>query len=109
MCIIVDANSLHNLTGPTENGKPVLQWLLRGRGGLIVGGKLKRELVRGGFTETMIVLDQAGRLKRLDDGKVDELTKKIQAEGKCCSNDFHVIAAAIISGCRLLYTRDKAL
>lgn len=109
MCIIVDANSVHELKRPTEDGKPVIKWLLSARGGLIVGGKLKRELARSGFGPTMVVLDQAGQLKKLDDAGVDNMAQKITTDGKCCSNDHHIIAAAIISGCRLLFSKDKNL
>ena len=109
MCIIIDANSLYDLKRPTEDGKPVLNWLLRGKGGLVVGGKLKREMMRAGFEQTMITLDRAGRLKKLDDSGVDDLAKEITDKGKCRSNDGHVIAAACLSGCRLLFSKDKNL
>lgn len=109
MCIIVDADSAHHLSNLTEHGKPVMRWLLKGRGGLVVGGEIKRELTKGGLRETMVILDQAGRLKKLDDKKVDDLAKEIKKSGKCQSNDHHVIAVALISGCRLLYSSDQAL
>lgn len=109
MCIIVDADSAHHLSNLTEHGKPVMRWLLKGRGGLIVGGDVKRELAKGGLRETMVVLNQAGRLKQLDDKKVDDLAKDIKQSGKCRSNDQHVIAVAMISGCRLVYSSDQAL
>lgn len=109
MCIIVDANSVHHLKGQTDDGRPVLSWMLRGRGGLVVGGKVKRELIKAGLTDTMVVLDQAGRLKRLDDKKVDDLAEEIAKSGKCRSNDSHIIAAAILSKCRLLFSGDRNL
>jgi hypothetical protein len=109
MCIIVDANSAHHVAKQTEDGKPVVKWLLKGRGGLIVGGKIKRELDRAGFGPTMLVLDRAGRLKKLDDSQVDDLAAKITKGGSCRSNDGHVLAVAIMSGCRLLFTKDQDL
>jgi hypothetical protein len=109
MCIIVDADSVHHVAKSTDDGKPVVKWLLKGRGGLIVGGKIKRELDRAGFGPTMLVLDRAGRLKQLNDSHVDELAKKITQGGKCKSNDTHVIAAAIMSGCRLVFSKDQDL
>lgn len=107
MCIIVDANAARDLSLPTDDGRPVLNWLLRGKGALIVGGLLKRELGRGGLRATLVVLNQAGRLHSLDDDKVRKVADKI--EKHCCSDDCHVVAAAILSGCRLLFTKDKNL
>jgi hypothetical protein len=60
MCIIVDANAICDLSGPTDDGKPVLRWLLTNKGAVIVGGKLKRELHRGGMGATLAELDRAG-------------------------------------------------
>jgi rRNA-processing protein FCF1 len=107
MCIIVDANVVRDLSAPTEDGKPILNWLLRGRGALIVGGHLKQELNRAGLRSTLVTLDQAGRLRRLNDAKVQEMSNRI--DQKCRSNDCHVVAAALVSGCRLIFTRDKNL
>jgi hypothetical protein len=107
MCIIVDANAARDLSAPTDDGKPVLQWLLKGRGALIVGGQLKRELGRGGLRQTLVVLGQAGRLHQLDDDKVQSVATKIKND--CCSNDCHVVAIAIVSRCRLIFTKDQNL
>jgi rRNA-processing protein FCF1 len=108
MCIIADANVLGDLNTPSEDGEPVMNWLLKGRGALIIGGYLKRELERSRkLCATLVVLDQAGRLHRLNDEKVKGVAEKI--EKGCCSDDSHVVAAAIISGCRLVFTKDQAL
>jgi hypothetical protein len=108
MCIIVDANVINDLNKPTEDGAPILRWLLTGGGGLIVGGKLKSELARSSKLQaTMVTLSQAGKLHKLNDEKVKAVAEGIQAD--CCSNDCHVIAAAVISGCRLIFSRDQNL
>jgi predicted nucleic acid-binding protein len=107
MCIIVDANAARDLSAPTDDGRPVLEWLLKGRGGLIIGGLLKRELGRSGMRDTLVVLGRAGRLHNIDDAQVQSVATKI--ERKCCSNDCHVVAAAIVSGCRLIFSRDQNL
>jgi hypothetical protein len=107
MCIIVDASVMGDLAAPTDDGKPVLNWLLRGKGGLIVGGHLTTELARSSrLRATFVVLNQAGRLHRLDDSKVREVTEQIKTRDVCCSDDWHLIAVTIISGCRLIFTRD---
>ena len=108
MCIIIDANVINDLNTPTEDGKPILKWLLTGKGGLIVGGRLRGELSRSSkMRSTMVALNQAGKLHSLDDEAVLAETKKIQTS--CHSNDPHVLAAAVISGCRLIFSRDKDL
>jgi hypothetical protein len=108
MCIIIDANAVGDLSAPTDDGKPVLKWLLKGKGRLIIGGRLKLELARTGLlTRTLAVLDQAGRLKRLDDEKVRSMAASIA--NLCCSNDSQVVAVALLSGCRLIYTKDHNL
>jgi rRNA-processing protein FCF1 len=109
MCIIIDANCVHHVVRLTDDGKPVVRWLLKGKGGLVVGGKIKRELSRAGFGPTMIVLSRAGRLKQLDDDAVDGLEKKIKEQGRCKSNDPHVLAVAVMSGCRLVFSNDQDL
>ena len=111
MCIIVDANSSHELVHGSEDGAPVLRWLLhpKRRSGLIVGGQLVKELVRAGFTETLAVLSQAGRLHRIPDPVVDARATKLRDTGSCVSNDQHVVALALESGCETVFTKDKAL
>ena len=40
---------------------------------------------------------------------MDEREKELNEEGRCHSNDTHVIALAQITGARLLYSNDKDL
>ena len=67
--MIVDANSAHELSLNTVDGKPVLRWLLspKERCGLVLGGKLVAELAKAGLRSTLIELSRAGRLHRLED------------------------------------------
>lgn len=108
MCIITDANVLGDLNRKTDDAIPILRWLLTDKGGLIIGGYLKTELERSTkFRVTLVELSRAGRLHKLDDGRVSTVAARIASE--CCSDDCHVVAAAIISGCRLVFTRDQEL
>jgi hypothetical protein len=109
MCIIIDANAAHDLKNATPDGKPVLSWLLRGRGGLVAGGKLTRELVSAGLDGTLVTLARAGRFHRVPDDDVDSTQATLREQGLCRSNDLHVLAVAIVSGCRLIFTRDREL
>lgn len=108
MCIIIDACVINDLNTPTEHGAPILKWLLTGGGALIVGGKLRKELSRSKkLMATMVTLSRAGKLHNLDDEAVQKVSDKIKPN--CHSNDPHVIAAALASGCRLIFSRDRNL
>lgn len=110
MCIIIDANVVGDMNQPSEHGKPVIKWLLTGGGALIVGGELRRELsVSGKMRETLVTLSRAGKLHNLDDAKVKAKAEEIKARRICKSNDPHVIATALLSGCRLIFSRDRGL
>jgi hypothetical protein len=109
VCIIVDANSAQDIKARSDDGAPILNWLLKEQSGLVVGGKLLRELVRCGLEPTLTVLSQAGRLHRIDDGKIQPVQEKLMKDGKCHSDDQHVLALAIVSGCRLIFSKDKNL
>lgn len=108
MCIILDANCLHDLVNRSEAGLPVLEWLLnpRKQAGLIVGGKLYDELRRAGFgrrfIETLTVLSQAGRLHRFTGPQIERVTDELERGGECKSNDAHVVALALVSECNLV-------
>ena len=45
----------------------------------------------------------------MTDETVDDHAAGLRGEGVCRSNDLHVIALALVSGARLLYTNDRAL
>ncbi len=111
MCIIVDANSANDLSNRTADGEPVLRWLLnpKQRAGLILGGKLAIELDKAGFRATLAVLSRAGRLHRVPAGVLARREQALSAAGTCVSNDVHVVALALSSGCNLVFTRDAQL
>ena len=111
MCIIVDANSAHDLSNRTADGEPVLRWLLnpKQRAGLILGGKLAAELDKAGFRTTLAVLSRAGRLHRIADDILRRREEELAAQGSCVSNDPHVVALALITGCTLVFTKDRQL
>lgn len=112
MCAIIDACVSHELIGPrtTEVGRYFRRWLNRRRGKLIVGGKLLKELGKNSNVKQWISSALAsGIAKRIPDDPVGNLTNQLEARGICISNDPHVIALAIISGSRLLYTTETDL
>ena len=110
MCAILDANAASAVFGRDRGGaaEEFFEWINSGRGSLVVGGKLRREL--GKIAACDVWLQQAtlaGRARNVDDRRVDELASEL--ERQCLSDDPHVIALAKISGARLLYTNDSNL
>lgn len=112
MCAIVDANVAHQVFGPDrpEAGVEFFKWLSSGKGRLVAGGKLRRELSGNmKFRSWWQQAQLAGRTKAVGDTEVDEQTRKVERSGGYRSDDPHVLALAQISGARLLYTNDRDL
>ena len=112
MCAIVDANVAGEVFGKSVSpaGREFFNWLHDGRGRLVVGGKLLKELEgRQDFTKWAAEAKRAGRLTTLNVDQVKERTREIEREAKHSSNDPHVLAVAQIGGARLLFTNDQAL
>lgn len=109
MCIIVDANAAHHMCTTDDAGSAVLRWLLRGSGKLVVSGDILKELKPTKLFDTIITLEQAGKLVRANDD--DCLSKKTELEsaGNLASNDPHILALVNVSGCALVFTHDQNL
>lgn len=110
MCIIIDANVASKLSPCSADAKPVVEWLMFGRGKLVYGGKNADELLEVASARRFIAeLYRAGRAVLIDEAKIKKSERDVSARGICYSNDIHVIALAIASGARLLYSHDAAL
>lgn len=109
MCLIVDANAAGEFL--SKSG-PVRNWLLGEKGPprLVAAGKLREELARiEDVRRLLLQLDRAGRLRSADAGKLQQEEDRLRDEGRCRSNDRHVLALAIVTGARTLATFDNAL
>lgn len=112
MCAIVDVNVTSEVFGNPRPpaGQMFLEWLESPRGQLVIGGRLRTELNRNerllGWLKSAT---RFGRVRTVSDDDVDERAKRLRREGICTSNDEHVLALALVSGARLLYTNDNAL
>lgn len=112
MCAIVDNNVVTEVFGnrPPEAGKKFRQWLGNRNGRLVVGGKLLEELKgNSGFREWFQQNQLSGRLRQVKRSKVEAEEQRIRWENLCQSDDEHVVALAVVSGARLLYTNDADL
>ena len=111
MCAIVDANTAREVFSRDRPpaGDRFFSWLNSGRGRLVAGGKLLRELEK--MNDSKVWASEAvnfGKIRILNDADVNARTERIEREG-IISDDPHVLAVAQISGARLLYSNDKDL
>ena len=114
MCAILDASVRDEVFVPEaqrpEAGEGFFNWIQRGKGRLVIGGKLKEELCEKKlFLEWARQASLAGWLSEINDDKVVTRTEELENEGGYKSNDPHVIALAQVSGARLLYSNDGNL
>ena len=109
MCAILDANAAGEVFGHDrpEAGAEFFNWINKGRGRLVSGGKLLHELDRTPAREWMRQAMLAGLMRKVDDSEMD--TKTAELRNSCRSDDPHVIALAQTSGARLLYSNDRNL
>ena len=116
MCAIVDAQVAEEVFGkrPSPAGRAFRQWLFKGPGHLVTGGKLLKELRRGseGFRRWEDAMNQsalAGRMTTVNEKRLREKISQLEHADQHKSNDPHVLALAQISGARLLFTNDRQL
>ncbi len=113
MCAIVDNNVRDQVFGANSQspaGRFFLAWLSSGRGKLVVGGELLRELNEySDFKRWLRIALGRNIAIAIEDTTVDAETAAIQQNGECVSDDEHVIALARVSGARLLFTNDGDL
>lgn len=112
MCAILDTNVVGQVfgAGPFTAGQAFFEWVDSGRGRLVVGGKLRRELDETlAFREWRQQAVLAGRVTLLNDEAVDDRARQLEQENACRSDDWHVVAVAQLGGARLLFTNDRDL
>ena len=112
MCAIVDNNVASEVFGrnPPEAGRHFRRWLSGRNGRLVVGGRLLEEL-RGSsdFREWFQRNELSGRLLQVSAEEVGRQEERITRSKLQTSDDEHVLALAVVSGARLLYTNDNLL
>ena len=112
MCAILDANVVGQVFGKARPpaGRAFSTWISSGRGRLVVGGRLRRELDGNReFRKWRLQAVLAGKVTLLNDEVVDDRARQLERENVCRSDDEHVIAVAQLGGARLLFTNDGDL
>jgi len=104
MFIIIDANVASEFPERTAEAKAIVVWI-KNRGKLSTGGKNLEELFRTKIRVFVQEIIKAGRGTIFDNTKIVSAEKQLNGL-KCRSDDPHVLGLALVSGARLLYTRD---
>ena len=114
MCAIIDANVTFEVFGTkrTEAGVRFRDWLDGGRGRLVVGGRNLEELTRNRNFERWFREERrrgGGRVRQTRNKIISERQQALVRDGLPTSDDEHVLALALVSGARLLYSNDRRL
>lgn len=112
MCGIVDANVAHEVFGDDRPpaGVRFFDWLASPHGQLVVGGDLLRELSQNRrFVRWFGAAVRTGRARSMPDDAVNARADELRQRDVCRSDDEHLLALALVTGARLLYTNDAAL
>ncbi len=112
MCAIIDANVVHEVFGSNRQsaGKKFFDWIDTGRGELVIGGKLTDELYDcEEFRLWAMEAERKGDLRVKRKEIVMKESKRISTYSNLRSDDPHIIALAVVSGARLLYSNDQDL
>jgi hypothetical protein len=114
MCIVIDTNVLANVFNKNAENhnefKPVLEWILFGKGKIVYGGsKYKRELLMARkYFRLFVELKRKSKIIELDCQSVDN--KQNEVSNMLVHRDFddpHLVAILIISRCRLICSEDS--
>jgi predicted nucleic acid-binding protein len=118
MCVIIDMNTLPCIFNPENKDhnefKSMLDWIDKGKGRIVYGGSgYLSELEK--MTRYRRILNDYGRKRKtikLDDDKVDQEQQKVKNKLEKIDqisdfNDTHIVAIAIVSGCRLVCSKNS--
>jgi predicted nucleic acid-binding protein len=111
MCLIVDANRAHVVfNDPTSDpAVPIWDWIKKD-GILVYGGKLADELGKNSEARRLLAeLVRRGSALLYSPEQLMTEVHRLEEGDLCRSDDEHVIALALVSGARVLFTDDQDL
>ena len=112
MCMIIDANRLNVFLSHQNNDdvKPIYSWLNNGSGKIVYSTEGKfREEVKETARRALVELVRSGKARFVSGKQLKSEQERLIKDSDYKSNDTHVLALALVSGARLLYTEDQAL
>lgn len=114
MCVILDANTWHSVLGESSKDHcdfvALHNWIYKGQGRIVYGGtKYKEELSKAEkYLWMFIELGKIKKTVKICDNEVDQ--KQEEVENMLQNSNFddaHIVAIVIISGCRLICSKNK--
>lgn len=109
MALIIDANRAGDFSSEQRgHAVYILRCIEEKKLKVAVGGRLLRELGSTCLRDLLSEWGRAGILDRLQNSEVDAEEERCRKKG-LRSDDPHVIAVALLSNARLLYTEDEYL
>lgn len=113
MAIIIDTNCFANVFSKSsekhEEFKPVLDWILYGKGFVIYGGdKYKAELRKASkYLKLINLLKDVGKVHLGDDSKINRRQAEIEKSNNDKSfNDIHILSICLETKCILVCSED---
>lgn len=111
MCIIIDTNCTASVFKPSSQNhvefKPILDWIIEGKGKIIIGGSdYKRE--NQGYLGLFSELSKINKVTSIPDEIVDKETNKYRTLiNHQDYDDPHILALLKISKCKLICSLDE--
>lgn len=114
MPIIIDTNCLANVFSAKSSNhdefKPVLEWIILGKGMMVYGGTKYTEELRKTpkFNAIIRFLKDVGKVHVGDNLKIDNYQKEIESKGISLSfDDPHLPAIVIDTKCKIICSKDS--
>lgn len=114
MCIVIDANTFSSVfeknSSDHSDFRPVLEWICNGKGKIVYGGtKYKEELSSTRkYLRLFRQFDAARKIVKIDDQSVDNEQNRLRSLIDHRNyDDPHIIAIIIVSGCKLICSKDS--
>lgn len=114
MCIVIDTNVVTAVLNRADeahaNFKPVLDWIVDGKGKIVYGGATYRREVferMPSYRRLIAEFKKRGKCVVLDHAAVDAAEKRVRAKEPAPDfDDAHLVAMFDVSGCALLCSTD---
>lgn len=107
MPIIIDANVAGECVTRSVDAAPIMDALVTGKVTCVTGQRHKTEMLACAFRSLYRQLVLAGRMTEHAAAEIDAVENRLPKN--LASNDGHIIALAIVSGARVLFSRDQPL
>jgi hypothetical protein len=118
MCVIIDMDTLSCVFNPKNERhnefKPVSDWIDKGKGRIVYGGSqyIAELKEMPNYLYLLKEYEKRNKVINADDGRVDqeqqEVKKKLEEiNPKSDFNDTHIVAIIIVSGCRLVCSKNS--